>query len=142
MNLQAILLCAGLAFSTNDADEAAKLQGVWEVSQAEFHGTKIAKSALAGSKFEIDGEKFVAVVGVVVHKGHYKIDPKANPKTIDLTATEGPNAGKTSKAIYEIEGGVLKLCNAMKPEGERPTAFATKSGDGLSLQTLKKKGDN
>ena len=31
------------------------------------------------------------------------VDPTAEPKTIEISFTDGPQAGKVSKGIYEIE---------------------------------------
>ncbi len=42
--------------------------------------------------------------------GTFKIDPTAKPKTMDSTATNGDNAGKTMLGIYELDGDTLKIC--------------------------------
>ncbi len=67
----------------------------------------------------------------------YKLDPKADPKVIEVTPLDGPAKGKTLRGLYALDGDRLKLC-LQNGNGPAPTAFATKSDSGLRLLTLKR----
>ena len=62
--------------------------------------------------------------------GTYTADPSKTPKQLDMTVTDAGSdednqkfKGKTSKAIYEIEGNKLKWLAPEPGNEERPTAF-------------------
>jgi uncharacterized protein (TIGR03067 family) len=65
------------------------------------------------------------------------VHPSAHPKTIDVTFTEGPEKGKSSYGIYELEGDTYRVCIGLtgKP---RPTDFASTPGSGHVLEVLKR----
>ena len=60
-----------------------------------------------------------------------------SPKTIDVTFTGGPEAGRVSLGIYELEGDVCRVCIGLvdKP---RPTAFISTPNNGHILEVLKR----
>jgi uncharacterized protein (TIGR03067 family) len=62
------------------------------------------------------------------------VDPIAEPKTIDVTFTGGPEEGKTSKGIFELEGDTSKGCVGLAGR-ERPKEFASTLD---ALQVLKR----
>jgi uncharacterized protein (TIGR03067 family) len=65
----------------------------------------------------------------------YRIDPRANPKTIDLIA-----GGKTQKGIYSLKGDQLEICLSIN-WAVRPGAFASvKESDTLLLRLRRKPG--
>ena len=62
--------------------------------------------------------------------GTYTVDPSKTPKQLDMTVTDAGSdednqkfKGKTSKAIYEIDGDKLKWLAPEPGAEERPTAF-------------------
>jgi uncharacterized protein (TIGR03067 family) len=62
---------------------------------------------------------------------------KASPKAINLCCSEGPDKGKTQRAIYKIEpnhfnGVYLTLCFA-RPGADRPSQFLYKPEEGQLL---------
>ena len=69
--------------------------------------------------------------------GSLKLDETAKPKAMDATKTEGLEAGKVLKAIYELSGDTLRVCYAFDGE-TRPTAFATEDGSAWVLITYKR----
>src|SRR5207247_1101990 len=69
-------------------------------------------------------------------EGTITIDPSKKPKTVDSTATVGPDKGKTSLGIYEIKGDLHTVCFA-PPGKERPQEFVSKPGSGHNLQVWK-----
>ena len=51
------------------------------------------------------------------------------PKMVDLTFTAGPEKGKTSLGIYEVDGDTWKICLGLAGKG-RPKEFTTKAQSG------------
>ncbi len=123
------------------AAETKKLEGVWAPIENILNGVptpeavlKPRRETIKGGTYEgtVDGKreaagtwKFVAKKGKVLH--------------IDLTATDGPNKGKSVRGIAEFVGDDgWRLCMPTEPDGERPTEFASKKGSGLVLRTYKR----
>jgi uncharacterized protein (TIGR03067 family) len=52
---------------------------------------------------------------------HVTIDPKSDPKQIDLMYTEGPPKGHYIRGIYEVRGDRLRLILSFR--GPRPNAI-------------------
>jgi uncharacterized protein (TIGR03067 family) len=69
----------------------------------------------------------------------YKLNERTTPKQIDLTTTEGSDKGKTSHAIYALEGDSLKISLA-QPGQERPSDFTTKEGSKAMMFVMKRTG--
>src|SRR5262249_49520732 len=85
------------------------------------------------------GKDFTMEDGVASYRGHFDIDPKNSPKTIDIHFTEGPEQGNTALGIYEIKGDEFKLCLTVTAKN-RPTEFAAPPNSGLGLEVLKRIG--
>jgi uncharacterized protein (TIGR03067 family) len=120
--------------------DLALLQGAWEIVGKEFMGKKATKEEIDKLKGEMvikDGKvtqwQDDAGLRSVVSEATLKIDPKAEPKALDLTYTKGELVeGKTIPAIYEVKDDTLKVCYALTPDDKRPTDFAGK-GDGKAF---------
>jgi uncharacterized protein (TIGR03067 family) len=60
----------------------------------------------------------------VVDRGEYRVDAGTDPKGLDIVAREGPNAGRTMLAIFELHGDLLTICydldGAERPQGTEP----------------------
>lgn len=65
------------------------------------------------------------------------MDGAKNPKTIDMIFTEGPEKGKTSLGIYELDGDNLKICLGLVGR-DRPKEYLTKQNSGHALETLER----
>lgn len=46
--------------------------------------------------------------GKVNERGTFKIDTAKKPMTMDLTITEGSDAGKAQPGIFEVSGDILR----------------------------------
>jgi len=138
------LLIGGVVFllAAGDADEAvkkelARFEGTWKFISIETEKEKITEEVLKHPRLKIMGDKFTVTDENTSYGGTFKIDPAKKPKTIDVSYTDGPEKGKTSLGIYELEGDTYKLC--IDPEGKsRPTEFAAKPGSGYYLEVLKR----
>lgn len=55
---------------------------------------------------------------------------------LELRGTEGPNAGRTIRCLFQLVGDRLRICYGL--DGVRPTAFVTRAGDQLYLATYRR----
>jgi uncharacterized protein (TIGR03067 family) len=86
----------------------------------------------------MDGEKYTMTTKKGEEfKGTFVLDPSKTPKAIDFRPAGGQYKDKTLRGIYEIDGGMLKICFA-EPDKERPAEFNCKAGSGWTLATHKK----
>jgi uncharacterized protein (TIGR03067 family) len=130
----ALSAAAGLAADA-PADEKgpAELQGAWKLTSLESGGedhdlgsTRV-RWVVKGDKVLYAGEPFAAL----------NADPKATPKTFDLTLADGK---KAYEGVYSVEEDTLKICLNSQSEGpkERPQEFVTKDKAHLRLLTFKR----
>jgi uncharacterized protein (TIGR03067 family) len=76
------------------------------------------------------GREFEGRLGEkVLFKGSVMFDPTQNPKAIELTLDSGPNKGKVSLGVYELEGDSYRGCLAA-PGKARPTRLSPEPGSG------------
>lgn len=108
-----------LAIAGGDKDKPVKaLQGVWTAAK----GDEKMKMTFDGKKFKLEFKGESA-------SGTYTVNAAAKPATMDLLVVKGTGEntqkfeGKTSKAIYAIEGTKLKWLANEPGKDERPTAF-------------------
>ena len=59
------------------------------------------------------------------------------PRTIEVKFTEGPEAGKTPRGVYELEGDTYTVCIGLAGRG-RSNGFATEPDNGHALQVLRR----
>jgi uncharacterized protein (TIGR03067 family) len=121
----------------DDPKGADMLQGTWIPTAAEIAGQSFPEEVRKSIKLVIKDDTYEVTVGKSTDKGTVKLDPKAKPKAIDITGTEGPNKGKTILAIFEHEGDKLKVCYDLSGEA-RPQKFESKPGTQLFLVTYEK----
>jgi uncharacterized protein (TIGR03067 family) len=134
--LVAFLAVAPVAWSDAPKD-AGPLDGTWQLTAGEVGGMKFPDEVAKSIKLMVKDGQYTVTTATVPDKGTCKLDAKANPKTIDITGTEGPNKGKTFLAIYELNGDTLRVCYDLSGE-KRPTEFATKPGTKLFLATYQR----
>jgi uncharacterized protein (TIGR03067 family) len=132
MNLKPILAVALLLSLTSSARSEESLDGVWLPTSAELGGKKFPDEVRKTIRLELKGKQYTAIVGTVRDDGTCKFDPSAEPKTLDITGTAGPNKGKTILAIYEREGDTLRVCYDLAGK-RRPAEFKS---DGSPLLFL------
>lgn len=104
----------------------ASLDGNWLPIAAYVSGQvlpvqelRIARLVLAGGTYEIhDREQRV------VDSGAVRVDTDVSPASLDIVGHDGPGAGKTMLAIFELDGDLLTICYDMeaslRPETMEP----------------------
>lgn len=122
-------LAAVEAPSNSVMKKSDSLHGTWKLTGGEMNAKPMTAEQLKAGKLVVDGEKFsVTLLGKPAVTGTEKLNSKKSPKTIDITDTSGPNAGKTCLGIYELRGDDFRVCFAA-PGKVRPTDF-TSTADG------------
>jgi uncharacterized protein (TIGR03067 family) len=133
----ALVLSFLLAASSADTKDVDAIQGTWLPSSAELAGQKFSDEVRKTIKLAIKGDKYTATVGTQVDQGTVKLNPSADPKSLGITGTDGPNKGKTILAIYELDGDTLRVCYDLSGKS-RPTEFKTKAETQLFLVTYQR----
>lgn len=128
------IFCA-VAVGREDVKDDA-LQGVWVPEKAEYAGKMFPEEARKSIRLEVKDDEYVVTAGNQTDKGKCKVDASADPKTLDITGSEGPNKGKTMLCIYERKGDMLRVCYDLSGK-ERPKEFKTTEGSKLFLVEYK-----
>jgi uncharacterized protein (TIGR03067 family) len=133
-----LLLTAGLALAGQpDKGKApAELQGTWKLVGVEADGEmlefppNLPRWVIKGTKVRYGGGPLADLT----------VDPKANPKVIDL---EWAAPKRTYEGIYQVEGDTLKLCVNAQSDGvkERPGDFTTEGKAGRRLLVFERVKD-
>jgi RNA polymerase sigma factor (sigma-70 family) len=123
---------------TNDKE---RLQGEWQAVEVESRGEKAPAELSKKFRILFKGEGIVLTTPQEASKGAFKIDSRKSPKQIDISALDGPLAGKTVAGIYSLDKGKLTIClpDAAKTPDQRPQEFKTGEGNGQFLLKLRRK---
>src|SRR5437868_2449645 len=73
------------------AQEGDTIEGTWVPANAELGGKPFPDEIRKAMKLEVKDDKYTVTVGQIADKGTLKVNPKAKPKEIDITGTDGPN---------------------------------------------------
>jgi uncharacterized protein (TIGR03067 family) len=140
-NMRTRLLVAvavlGLAVPGIWADDARDIQGTWRPLSGEVGGERVAEETLKTVSLVIQGNQYASSASGQVEKGYLALNPAANPREIDIICVEGPNAGSTIPAIYELQGDMLRLCCALTGD-KRPTEFKSQGPAPTLLATYRR----
>lgn len=130
----AVALAASV--SAQGSKATASLQGTWVVAsingQAPPDGASEMSLTFAGDKYH------QTLGGEVNERGTFAIDASKKPMTIDLTITDGSDAGKVQLGIVEITGDSMRLALDIPGAKQRPGDFTVKE-DGIVVMATKKK---
>jgi uncharacterized protein (TIGR03067 family) len=131
------IMMIGMLVATDvPAGDMQRIQGTWTLVSSESDGVSQPPDAIKGGKVLMifEGDRLIAKLeGRSTVLGTFALDPTKMPKAYDRTYPDG----SPRRGIYELEGETLKICIATVGK-ERPTAFATKPGDGVSLLVYKR----
>ena len=100
------------------------IDGNWLAVEAELGGKQIDEEYLPVITLSIDKEQCELHIGGNADKGTLKFIPYVIPMAFDFTSVEGPNRGKTYKAIYKNTGGYLIICFNTE-SADRPKTFTS-----------------
>src|SRR3954463_11529267 len=108
-------------------DDAQAIQGTWVPVKADIGGKPMKEEFLTNTVMTLSSGKYEVTVAGSPDKGIYSLGTESKIKTIDVTGTEGPNAGKKIPGIYELNGETLRICYGLRGS-PRPTEFKSPPG--------------
>jgi len=131
-----VFLLAAFALSARATDDLKAMSGTWKPAKAELAGQPMPPPLLKSITLKMDGANYEVIVetekGPSPDNGTISLDPAAQPKAMTVTGVDGPNAGKTFPAIYELADDTLRICYDLSG-AKRPTEFRTAPGTKLYL---------
>lgn len=117
---------------------ATVLEGDWKMVSGVFNGKALADNMVEWCTRTTRGGLTTVMAGPeTMVEATFTLDTSKRPHAIDYVNLAGAAKGKSSAGIFETAGGELRICMAA-PGKPRPTAFASKTGDGRSLTTWKR----
>jgi len=98
------------------------LEGAWVPVAANVAGKNLIVNELRVKYLVLDagGYSIVDRTNHIVDSGEYLVDDAASPQTMDIVGREGPNAGRTMLAIYQLDADHLTVCYDLDGK-ERPS---------------------
>ena len=102
------------------------LEGAWVPIAATVAGQDLRVGELRVKYLVLDagGYSIIDRSNHVVDSGEYLLNDAASPQTLDIVGRDGPNAGRTMLAIYELQGDRLTVCydldGAARPTNMQP----------------------
>ena len=126
--LSGFLVALALAACTSTRSAGPALAGRWMPVHAELGGQEYPVENFDGAFLVMtkDSYEFAG------DQGTYTVITTSPPATMYILGREGPNAGRTIQAIYELEGEELTVCYQLG-SGERPEAFESPEGSQVLL---------
>jgi len=88
------------------------LEGAWVPIAATVAGQDLRVGELRVKYLVLDagGYSIIDRTNQVVDSGQYLVNDAASPQTMDIVGRDGPSAGRTMRAIYELQGDRLTVC--------------------------------
>ncbi len=114
--------------------EWKRLEGTWTLTRMEANGKSLLEKGQPAPKMVIRAGRFRWIPGNLFAEGdpsRILLDPRRQPKTIDIPNVLGPGLDVTLIGIYRLDGDELQVClemieTAMLKDWEaqrRPAAF-------------------
>jgi uncharacterized protein (TIGR03067 family) len=117
------------------SNASAPIHGVWQMIRAEFEGNAAPELLTTKTTLELaDGTYSVWFDGVVSDRGSYVIAEGGG--MLVLRGTNGTNAGRTIRAIYQQVGDRLRVCYGL--DGVAPTTFKAEAGSPRYVATYRR----
>jgi uncharacterized protein (TIGR03067 family) len=139
VSITTLLLALGGDITEIIKKDRAALQGTWQVVASEDNGEKVPADDLKGLFLIFKGDAIaIREGGKAEERFSFLLDPTKKPKEIDLTIKVGPKKGQTDRAIYHLDGDLLRICIQSNNDAPRPREFVSKAGSKLWLVVLQK----
>jgi uncharacterized protein (TIGR03067 family) len=109
------------------------LAGAWVPVAANVSGKELVIGELRVKYLVLDGHDYTIIdrSDQIVDRGEYLVNGSSRPRTIDIVGRDGPNAGRSMLAIFELDGNRLTVCYDL--DGNLRPADMQPQGDQLLL---------
>jgi uncharacterized protein (TIGR03067 family) len=126
----------GAAPSIIGSGPPSAIEGEWTMLSGILDGKPLAASLVQWCKRITRGDMTAVIAGPqTMLKARFTLDTSTRPNRIEYhQLLEGTGKGKSQSGIFELTGGVLRVCMAA-PGKARPPEFSSKPGDGRSFTT-------
>ncbi|MGB8327543.1 MAG: TIGR03067 domain-containing protein [Steroidobacteraceae bacterium] len=103
----------------------AALDGTWVPVAARISGQPLILRELRVARLVLDRGAYAIHDHAhrVVDRGDFRVDEAQRPQAMDIVGIEGPFAGRTMLAIYELRADQLTVCYDLEAP-QRPVAMA------------------
>jgi uncharacterized protein (TIGR03067 family) len=117
--------------------EPDAIRGTWIPVEAILEGKKLPDEGLEGMVLTIERGSYSLRAQGNVERGTIELHSALYPRGMDLTGIDGPNRGRTLRAIYEIAGDWMRICYAIDGPA-RPAKFEATEGERAFLVTYRR----
>ena len=109
------------------------LEGAWVPIAASLSGNELLVAELRVKYLVLDGHDYNIIdrSNRIVDRGEYLANDSAKPWTLDIVGRDGPNAGRSLLAIFELQDDRLTVCYNL--EGQNRPANMQAQDDQLLL---------
>lgn len=128
-----------VAESSNDMTDQEKLQGEWVMVGLDIREESVPAEKLSGTTLIIKKDKYTTLVKKKEYPATFTLDPKQDPKHIDMLIPNDSGTPQLSKGIYKIDGDKLIICRGQAPGGDRPRNFVSSATNDVFVVTWEKK---
>jgi uncharacterized protein (TIGR03067 family) len=117
------------------------LAGAWVPVSANVSGRELVVAELRVKYLVLDGSDYSIIdrSNQIVDRGEYLVNESALPWAIDIVGREGPNAGRSMLAIFELQNDRLTVCYDLNSE-ERPSNMEPREDQLLLSITYERAG--
>jgi uncharacterized protein (TIGR03067 family) len=107
------------------ATDLEKFQGEWVMVGLDIQESFIPAEKLTGTTLVVKKNTYTTVVKKKAYPVTFTLDPKPEPRHIDMMIPDGSGAPQLSKGIYKFDGDKLVICRGQAAGGDRPRSFAS-----------------
>jgi len=128
-----------LAEPPRELTDQEKLQGEWVLVGLDIREESVPAEKLSGTTLIIKKEKYTTLVKKKEYPATFTLDPKQDPKQIDMLIPDDSGKPQLSKGIYKIDGEKLIICRGQAPGGDRPRNFVSSATNDVFVMTWERK---
>lgn len=128
-----------VAEAPKELTDQETLQGEWVMVGLEVREEAVPAEKLSGTTLVVKKDKYTTIVKKKEYSTTFTLDPKQDPKHIDMLIPNDAGTPQLSKGIYKIDGDKLVICRGQAPGGDRPRNFVSSATNDVFVVTWERK---